>query len=89
MPPPNQEFSDIRYMPGNAVTCRVHTGPGENARADAPRPAPGAQAPGTGCEGGGGASPNRQGLPFLKPSYGFITAIDTGDRGDRFKRRER
>ena len=72
MPPPSQEFSDIRYVLGNAVTgVRYIMGPGENAGADAPpdaRPAAG--------EGGGGASPNPQGLPFLKPPYGRITAID-------------
>ena len=73
MPPPNKEFSDIRYVLGNALTgVRYIMGPGENAGADAPRTA---QA-GGGGEGGGGASPNPQGLPFLKPPYGRITAID-------------
>ncbi len=72
MPSPSKEFSDIRYVLGNAVSgVRYIMGPGENAGADAP---PGA--PTTGGEGGGGASPNPQGLPFLKPPYGRITAID-------------
>jgi quinoprotein glucose dehydrogenase len=77
MPPPSKEFSDIRFVLGNALTgVRYITGPGENAGADAPRPAPGA-APAGGGEGGGGAvSPNPQGLPYLKPPYGRITAID-------------
>jgi len=75
MPPPSSEFSDIRYVLGNAVTgVRYITGPGENAGADAPRPVPGAPPPPS--EGGGGAAPNPQGLPFMKPPYGRITAID-------------
>jgi glucose dehydrogenase len=72
MPPPSKEFSDIRYVLGNAVSgVRYIMGPGENAGADAPPSAPTAAG-----EGGGGASPNPQGLPFLKPPYGRITAID-------------
>jgi len=72
MPPPSKEFSDIRYVLGNAVTgVRYIMGPGENTGADAPKGAPTG-----GGEGGGGASPNPQGLPFLKPPYGRITAID-------------
>lgn len=72
MPPPSKEFSDIRYVLGNAVAgVRYIMGPGENVGADAP-----ADARPTGGEGGGGASPNPQGLPFLKPPYGRITAID-------------
>jgi quinoprotein glucose dehydrogenase len=75
MPPPSSEFSDIRYVLGNAVTgVRYITGPGENAGADAPRPVPGAPPPPS--EGGGGAAPTPQGLPFMKPPYGRITAID-------------
>jgi quinoprotein glucose dehydrogenase len=71
MPAPSKEFSDIRYVLGNAVTgVRYVMGPGENAGADA------TAAPAAGGEGGGGASPNPQGLPFLKPPYGRITAID-------------
>ena len=72
LPPPSKEFSDLRYVLGNAVTgVRYIAGPGENAGADAAADAPTA----TG-EGGGGALPNPQGLPFLKPPYGRITAID-------------
>jgi quinoprotein glucose dehydrogenase len=72
MPSPSREFSDIRYVLGNAVTgVRYIMGPGENAGADAP-----AGAATAGGEGGGGASPNPQGLPFLKPPYGRLTAID-------------
>jgi quinoprotein glucose dehydrogenase len=75
MPPPSKEFSDIRYVLGDARTgVRYITGPGENAGADAPPPKPGA--PATGGEGGGGGGPNPQGLPYLKPPYGRITAID-------------
>jgi quinoprotein glucose dehydrogenase len=71
MPSPGKEFSDIRYVLGNAVTgVRYIMGPGENAGADAPVGA----AAGTGE--GGFPSPNPQGLPFLKPPYGRITAID-------------
>jgi quinoprotein glucose dehydrogenase len=72
MPSPSKEFSDIRYVLGNAVSgVRYIMGPGENAGADAPPSAPTAAG-----EGGGGASPNPQGLPFLQPPYGRITAID-------------
>jgi len=81
MPPPSKEFSDIRYVSGNALTgVRYVAGPGENAGADAPLPEPGAAA---GGEGGGGtnAVTNPQGLPLLKPPYGRITAIDL-DRGE-------
>jgi len=73
------------------------TGPGEDAGADAPVRAPGAAptaaaappaVPRTGAPGGpttttgeAAQSLNPQGLPFLKPPYGQITAInmDTGD----------
>jgi quinoprotein glucose dehydrogenase len=75
MPPPSKEFSDIRFVLGDARTgVRYITGPGENAGADAPPPTP--SAPATGGEGGGGGGPNPQGLPYLKPPYGRITAID-------------
>ena len=75
MPPPSKEFSDIRFVLGDARTgVRYITGPGENAGADAPPPTPGA--PATGGEGGGGGGPNPQGLPYLRPPYGRITAID-------------
>jgi quinoprotein glucose dehydrogenase len=75
MTPPSKEFSDVRYVLGDARTgVRYITGPGENAGADAPPPKPGA--PATGGEGGGGGGPNPQGLPYLKPPYGRLTAID-------------
>jgi quinoprotein glucose dehydrogenase len=70
MPPPNAQFSDIRYVRGDARTgVRYISGPGENAGADAPPPAPAA----AGGEGGG---LNPQGLPLFKPPYGKISAID-------------
>jgi quinoprotein glucose dehydrogenase len=76
MPPPSKEFSDIRFVLGDARTgVRYITGPGENAGADAPPP-PGRGGGGGGGEGGGGGGPNPQGLPYLKPPYGRITAID-------------
>jgi len=75
MPPPDQEFSDIRFVLGDARTgVRYIMGPGENAGADAPPPS--RTAPAAGGEGGGGGGPNPQGLPYLKPPYGRITAID-------------
>jgi quinoprotein glucose dehydrogenase len=76
MPSPGKDFSDVRYVLGNALTgVRYITGPGENAGADAPPPKPGA--PASAGEGGGGAAaPTPQGLPYLKPPYGRITAID-------------
>jgi quinoprotein glucose dehydrogenase len=77
MPSPSPEFSDIRYIVGNAVTgVRYIAGPGENAGADAPPAASGAAPGGTGGEGGGAPVPTPQGLPYLKPPYGRITAID-------------
>ena len=55
MPPPNAEFSDIRYVVGNAVAgVRYITGPGEDAGADAVRKSRPRR--GTGGEGRGGAS---------------------------------
>ncbi len=77
MPPPDAAFSDIRYVVGNAIAgVRYITGPGEDAGADAVRKGAAAGA-GTGGEGSGGASsPTPQGLPYLKPPYGRITAID-------------
>jgi quinoprotein glucose dehydrogenase len=82
LPPPNAEFSDIKYVVGNAASgVRYITGPGENAGSDAPRPPAGAKPEGSGGEGGGAQLPTPQGLPYLKPPYGRITAIDmkTGD----------
>jgi quinoprotein glucose dehydrogenase len=83
LPPPNAAFSDIRYVVGNAASggVRYVSGPGEEAGADSRQvPRPGAA--GGGGEGGAGtSSPNPQGLPYLKPPYGRITAIDM-KRGD-------
>ncbi len=77
MPTPSPEFSDIRYVLGNALTgVRYITGPGENAGADAPPPGSGTAKQGLGGDTGGTASPTPQGLPYLKPPYGRITAID-------------
>jgi quinoprotein glucose dehydrogenase len=74
---PSPEFSDIRFVLGNAISgVRYITGPGENAGADAPPPARGAKPEGLGGDGGGVALPTPQGLPYLKPPYGRITAID-------------
>src|SRR5205814_8246661 len=69
--------------------------PGEDAGADAPARGRGAPPEGTApaargrgaapaapaAEGGGGGGLNPQGLPFLKPPYGQITAINM-DRGE-------
>ena len=57
MPPPSKEFSDLRYVLGNAATgVRYITGPGENAGADAPPARPLAAPPASagGAEGAGG-----------------------------------
>src|SRR5215468_6311251 len=97
MPPPNKEFSDVDFVEGFADRGVTYvTGPGEDAGADAPargRGAPattGGAARGRGAaaapapaaaEGGGGSGLNPQGLPFLKPPYGQITAIDM-DKGE-------
>jgi quinoprotein glucose dehydrogenase len=76
MAPPSAEFSDIRYVVGNALTgVRYITGPGEDAGADAVKSRQAAGA-GSGGEGSGGGAPTPQGLPYLKPPYGRITAID-------------
>jgi quinoprotein glucose dehydrogenase len=76
LPPPSREFSDIRYVVGNALSgVRYITGPGEDAGADAPKARQTAGA-GTGGEGSGGGAPTPQGLPYLRPPYGRITAID-------------
>ena len=64
-------------MVGNALTgVRYITGPGENAGADAPRSARARRRKAAAAEGSGGSTPTPQGLPFLKPPYGRITAID-------------
>ncbi len=78
VPPPTREFSDMRYVLGIAgEEVRVRLGPGENAGADSRPPA--AAAPGAAGEGSGDLSV--QGLPFMKPPYGRITAIDL-NRGE-------
>jgi quinoprotein glucose dehydrogenase len=70
MPSPSKEFSDVRYVVGNAVTgVRYVAGPGENAGSDAPPQKPSEPRQGA-------PSPTPQGLPYLKPPYGRITAID-------------
>jgi quinoprotein glucose dehydrogenase len=82
MPSPNREFSDVRFVVGNALTG-VHyiTGPGENAGADSVVPAARGTREGLSGDTSGAPSPTPQGLPYLKPPYGRITAIDlqTGD----------
>ncbi len=56
---------------------RYITGPGEDAGADAPPPAAGRGAGGAAAaKAAAGGAPNPQGLPYLKPPYGRITAID-------------
>ena len=79
LPPPNPEFSDIRYVRGNVLTGvrYVPTG-GDTTGADTP------ERPALRPYGGTGArtaTPNPRGLPFLKPPYGKLTAIDMS-RGD-------
>ncbi len=72
VPSPGPQFSDMTYILGTAgQEARMRYGPGENAGADAPAPAGGAAEPAL----------TIQGLPFLKPPYGRITAIglDTGE----------
>jgi glucose dehydrogenase len=81
MPSPNREFSDVRFVVGNAFTgVRYVMGPGENAGADA-TPGSGGAKEGLGGDTSGVSSPSPQGLPYLKPPYGRITAVDmqTGD----------
>ncbi len=78
LPPPNKEFSDADYVEGFAnVGVRYVSGPGENVGADA-KPLPARE---TGLPAAGGRSPNPRGLPFLKPPYGRITAINL-DKGE-------
>jgi quinoprotein glucose dehydrogenase len=97
MPPPNKEFSDVDFVEGFADRGVTYvTGPGEDVGADAPargRGAPGTTGgaargrgaadarPPAAAEGGGGGGLNPQGLPFLKPPYGQITAINM-DKGE-------
>src|SRR5262249_6777890 len=80
MPPPSREFSDLPYVAGNAeIGVRYISGPGENVGADATPPARTATPTTTTGETATGLNP--QGLPFLKPPYGRITAIDL-DKGE-------
>jgi quinoprotein glucose dehydrogenase len=74
LPPPSPEFSDIRYVRGNVLTGvrYVPTG-GDTTGADTPERPPLRSYGGTGART---ATPNPQGLPFLKPPYGKLTAID-------------
>ncbi len=96
LPPPNRAFSDIDYVEGTVLTgVQYIAGPGEDAGADAP-PGGGrgsASEPPSAGRGGASRAPvsaapparraslNPQGLPFMKPPYGKITAIDL-DRGE-------
>jgi quinoprotein glucose dehydrogenase len=81
MKPPSKEFSDVDYVQGSAESgVRYIPTLGEKEGADA--------APGTAATrlvdprgGSGGSGLNPQGLPFLKPPYGSITAIDM-DKGE-------
>jgi quinoprotein glucose dehydrogenase len=80
LPPPNKEFSDANYVMGTVINgVRYVAGPGEDVGADARAPTrPAAQTARTG-DGAGNINPG--GLPFLKPPYGRLTAIDL-DRGE-------
>src|SRR4029079_17355419 len=83
LPPPSQEFSDIPYVSGNALTgVRYISGPGENVGADAPAALnTRGTAEATTNDTAVNANASPQGLPLLKPPYGRITAIDL-DRGE-------
>ena len=79
MPPPSEEFSDIRYVSGNALTgVRYIAGP-------ARMPAPMRRRADARCSRArrrwrrrrrSPSTADPQGLPLLKPPYGRITAID-------------
>jgi quinoprotein glucose dehydrogenase len=78
MPPPDPDFSDLRYVEGDARRgVRYVPGPGENAGADAKPPKPVA------IDAGAASIPNQnpEGLPLVKPRYGRITAINL-DKGE-------
>jgi quinoprotein glucose dehydrogenase len=78
LPPPGREFSDANYVMGTVINgVRYVAGPGEDVGADA-RPRPASQTARTG-DGAGNINPS--GLPFLKPPYGRLTAVDL-DRGE-------
>jgi quinoprotein glucose dehydrogenase len=83
LPSPSKDFSDIRYVEGSALSG-IHyvAGPGEGAGADATPPPSrtiGGPPPRAANRDDGSLTP--QGLPFLKPPYGSITAINM-DKGD-------
>jgi len=65
LPPPNTEFSDVRYVSGLATTgVRYISGPGENAGADAPVGGRGGATTATAARGGNagrGATPSATG----------------------------
>jgi quinoprotein glucose dehydrogenase len=77
--------SDFGYVQGTARNpdAPPPTGGGRGGGRGGAPGAPGAAAGGRGGgeEGGGGGGLNVQGLPFLKPPYGSITAIDL-NKGD-------
>ena len=74
LPPPTPEFSDIRYVRGNVLSgIRFIPTGGDTSGADTPDRRPIEVFGGTGARS---ATPNPQGLPFLKPPYGKLTAID-------------
>jgi quinoprotein glucose dehydrogenase len=80
LPPPSKDFSDANYVMGTVINgVRYVSGPGEDAGADA-RQATRSEGQ-TARTGDGAGNINPSGLPFLKPPYGRITAIDL-DRGD-------
>jgi quinoprotein glucose dehydrogenase len=82
LPPPNKEFSDINYVEGDArIGVRYVAGPGEDVGADV---RPGAAAANSAAPAAPAAevrSVSPQGLPFMKPPYGRITAINL-DKGE-------
>ena len=74
LPPPSEEFSDIAYVRGNVLTgVRFIPTGGDTTGADTPAPSTRRAYGGTGAST---ATPNPQGLPFMKPPYGKLTAID-------------
>jgi quinoprotein glucose dehydrogenase len=80
LPPPSKEFSDANYVMGTVINgVRYVSGPGEDVGADA-RQATRSEGQ-TARTGDGAGNINPSGLPFLKPPYGRISAIDL-DRGD-------
>ena len=79
LPPPNPEFSDIDYVRGNVLTgVRFIPTGGDSTGADTPPTSPRRAYGGIGAST---ATPNPQGLPFMKPPYGRLTAIDM-NRGE-------